>query len=66
MNAASLIETSLLLLQIALDAANKGGTADPIIADLEAAIAKLQSVQGTDVTWSQLQGLRVSTTWPSA
>ena len=63
MTVANYIELALLLLSDALSAAKVGGAAPEIIADLEASVAKLQSVQGTPVTWEQLQALRVNPTF---
>ena len=63
MGAASLIGLVLSLLQSILSSAKVGGVAPEIIADLEAAVANLLKVQGTDVTFQQLEGLRVTTEW---
>ena len=54
---------SLNLLSVSLAAAKIAGAPQAIIDELTAAITKLQSVQGTDVTWEQLQGLRTSAQW---
>ena len=66
MNAASLLSSSLVLLQIFLDTtmkANQAGKYDQLIADVQGMIAKLQEVHGTDVTWQQLNDLRVEKQW---
>lgn len=63
MNATAVISTSLLLLQLVLDAAIKNNAADAIIQSIQAAIQQLQAVQGSDVTWQQLNDLRVKPTF---
>ena len=63
MNITSYIELSLTLLQAALSAAKVGGMAPELLTDIEAALANLQAVQGTPVTWEQLQSLRVNPTF---
>ena len=57
------VQLGLGFLQVALEAAQKSGLAQEIIADLEAAIARLLKVVGTDVTYQQLQDLRVTKEW---
>jgi hypothetical protein len=37
--------------------------APELLTDIEAALANLQAVQGTPVTWEQLQSLRVNPTF---
>ena len=59
----SAIELALTLAQQVLAAAKINGLAVDIIADLEAAVASLEKVQGTDVTFDQLEGLRVKAQW---
>lgn len=54
---------SLNLLAVSLAAAKISGAPQTIIDEIEAAIAKLQTVQGTPVTWEQVQGLRTSAQW---
>jgi hypothetical protein len=63
MNIAEYIQLALALLQVSLTAAKVNGLPVEVIADLEAAVTKLQSVQGTPVSWEQLNGLRVTPTW---
>lgn len=63
MSATSLIALVLTLLQSVLAAAKVGGVPAEVITLLEGAIANLLQVQGTDVTYSQLEELRVKTEW---
>lgn len=63
MGAAALISLIVTLLQSILSAAKVGGVPADVIALIEGAIANLLKVQGTDVTYSQLEGLRVKTEW---
>jgi hypothetical protein len=63
MGAATLISLVLTLLQSILASAKVGGVAPNIIANIEAAAASLLAVQGTPVTFAQLEGLRVTTKW---
>jgi len=63
MGAASLISLVLTLLQSILASAKIGGVAPEVIANIEAAVANLLAVQGTPVTFAQLEGLRVTTKW---
>ena len=63
MGAASLISLVLTLLQSILAAAKIGGVAPEVISNIEAAVANLLAVQGTPVTYAQLEGLRVETKW---
>ena len=63
MGAASLISLVLTLLQSILASAKVGGVAPEVIANIEAAVANLLAVQGTPVTYAQLEGLRVTTKW---
>ena len=65
MNAATLVSTALFLLNLLLTSLTKNKTAPEIIALIQSAIASLQQVQGTDVTWQQLNDLRVEPTWGS-
>jgi hypothetical protein len=59
----SIISLVLSLLQTALDAATSNKVADEVIAGIQAAIAALQKVQGSDVTYQQLEDLRIKPTW---
>ena len=63
MGAATLIGMIVTLLQSILAAAKVGGVAPQMIANIEAAVASLLAVQGTPVTFAQLEGLRVTTKW---
>ena len=63
MGAATLISLVLSLLQSILAAAKVSGVAPDVIANVEAAVTNLLAVQGTPVTFAQLEGLRVTTKW---
>jgi hypothetical protein len=63
MGAATLISLVLTLLQSILAAAKVGGMAPAVVNNIEAAVANLLAVQGTPVTFAQLEGLRVTTKW---
>lgn len=63
MGAATLIGLVLTLLESVLASARIGGMAPEVIANIEAAVANLLAVQGTPVTFAQLEGLRVTTKW---
>lgn len=63
MGAATLISLVLALLQSVLASAKVGGLAPDLIANIEAAVTNLMAVQGTPVTFEQLEGLRVTTKW---
>ncbi len=63
MGATTLISLVLALLQSVLESAKVGGVAPELIANIEAAVTNLLAVQGTPVTYSQLEGLRVTTKW---
>ena len=63
MGAATLISLVLSLLQSILGAAKVGGVAADVIANIEGAVNHLLAVQGTPVTFAQLEGLRVTTKW---
>ena len=63
MGAATLISLILSLLQSILAAAKIGGAAPDVIANIEGAVTSLLAVQGTPVTFAQLEGLRVTTKW---
>ena len=63
MGAATLISLVLTLLQSVLASAKVGGLAPDLIANIEAAVTNLLAVQGTPVTFQQLEGLRVTTKW---
>jgi hypothetical protein len=63
MGAATLISLVLTLLQSILASAKVSGVAPELIANIEAAVASLLAVQGTPVTFAQLEGLRVTTRW---
>jgi hypothetical protein len=63
MGAATLISLVLTLLQSVLASAKIGGVAPDVVANIEAAVTNLLAVQGTPVTFTQLEGLRVTTKW---
>ena len=63
MGAAALIGMVISILQSVLSAAKVGGIAPEVVANIEAAVQNLLAVQGTPVTYSQLEGLRVKTEW---
>ena len=63
MGAATLISLVLTVLQSVLASAKIGGVAPDVIVNIEAAVANLLKVQGTPVTFAQLEGLRVTTKW---
>ena len=63
MGAATLISLVLALLESVLASAKVGGMAPEVIANIEAAVANLLAVQGTPVTFAQLEELRVTTKW---
>jgi len=63
MGATTLLSLILTLLESVLAAARVGGVAPEVIANLESAVASLLAVQGTPVTYAQLEGLRVVTKW---
>lgn len=63
MGATTLIALVLAILQSVLKAANVGGVPADIIALIQSAIDNLLKVQGTDVTYSQMESLRVKTEW---
>ena len=63
MGAATLISLILTLLQSILASAKVTGAAPDVVANIEAAVASLLKVQGTPVTFAQLEGLRVTTKW---
>ena len=59
----SIIDLVLSLLAGIIPQLIKNGAAPAVIADVQAAIDALAKVQGTPVTYSQLEGLRVKPTW---
>jgi len=63
MGATTLISLVLALLQSVLESAKIGGVAPEVIANIEAAVTNLLTVEGTPVTYAQLEGLRVTTKW---
>jgi hypothetical protein len=63
MGAAAIVNLVLILLNSVLSAAKVGGVPTDVIGNIEAAITNLLKVQGTDVTYSQLESLRVKTEW---
>jgi hypothetical protein len=67
MTGAAIVQMVLFLLNIVLGQFKQSSTATEAeqlaITGIEAAIAKLQEVHGTDVTFQQLESLRVQKTW---
>jgi hypothetical protein len=63
MNAAALIELSLTLVQSVLSQLKNTGAEAAIVADVQAAVDALLKVHGTDVTYQQLESLRVKPTF---
>lgn len=63
MGAATLVSLVLTLLQSVLASAKVGGVAPDVIANIESAVISLLKVKGTDVTFAQLEGLRVDPKW---
>lgn len=59
----NVIELVLALLANVLAAAKVGGAAPEVIAAIQAAIDSLAKVHGTDVTFQQLEELRVKPQW---
>lgn len=59
----SIIELVLGLLGTALAAAKVQGLPGEVVTGLQAAIASLQKVQGSPVTFSQLEELRIKPKW---
>jgi hypothetical protein len=59
----NIISLILSLLATTLEAAKVGGAAPEVIQAIESAIASLQKVQGSDVTYAQLEGLRIKPQW---
>lgn len=63
MGATTLIALIATLLQSVLSAAKVGGVPAEIVTLIEGALANILKVQGTDVSYSQLESLRVKTEW---
>lgn len=66
MTASGIITLALSLLQLVLGNLKSSTTTtdlSTIIAGLESAIASLEAVQGTPVTYAQLESLRVEPKW---
>ena len=59
----SIIELVLSLLGTALQAAKVNNVATDIVQGIEAAVEALQKVQGTPVTYGQLESLRIKPKW---
>jgi hypothetical protein len=59
----SVIDLVLSLLASILSTATKNGAANEIITGIQSAIDALVKVQGTPVTYSQLENLRVKPEW---
>ena len=66
MNAAAIVQMVLYLLGIVVGNLKQSTATAEIqqaITGIEAAILKLQEVQGSDVTYEQLESLRIEKTW---
>ena len=65
MTAAGIVQLALSLLQLVLGNLKGSGAtvASEITQGIEQAIAALEAVQGTPVTYSQLESLRVEPKW---
>ncbi len=63
MNAATLISLALTLVQSVLSQLKSTGAEAAIVADVQAAVDALFKVHGTDVTYQQLESLRVKPTF---
>jgi hypothetical protein len=59
----NIIELVLSLLGSALNAAKVSDVASEVVAGIEAAIVELEKVRGTDVTFQQVEALRVKPQW---
>jgi hypothetical protein len=59
----SIIDLVLSLLGTVLQAFIKSGAPQEIITGIQDAIASLTAVQGTPVTYAQLESLRATATW---
>lgn len=59
----SIIELVLSLLSTILPELIKNNAPQEVIAGIQAAIASLTAVQGTPVTFTQLESLRATPTW---
>ena len=59
----SVIDLVLSLLASILSTATKNGAAAEIIAGIQSAIDALTKVQGTPVTYGQLESMRVEPEW---
>lgn len=57
------IALALSLLQTVLASAQVGKAEQAVIDNLQAAMKKLLEVEGSDVTFEQLEGLRTSAKW---
>lgn len=63
MNAATLIQLALALIESVLSQLKSSGAEQAIVADVQAAFDALMKVQGSDVTFAQLEGLRTKPTF---
>ena len=57
------LQLAFMLITTELNAAKVGGAAPEILANLQASLDALLRVHGTDVTFDQLEGLRVTAKW---
>jgi hypothetical protein len=68
MNVAGIVQLALGLLNLVLGNLKSGTVTSDLqvaISGIESAISSLEAVQGTPVTYAQLEGLRVTPAWPS-
>jgi hypothetical protein len=68
MNIAGIVQLALGLLNLVLGNLKSGTVTSDLqvaISGIESAISSLEAVQGTPVTYAQLEGLRVTPAWPS-
>jgi hypothetical protein len=69
MNVAGIVQLALGLLNLVLGNLKSTPVTNDLqvaITGIESAIASLEAVQGTPVTYAQLEGLRVTPAWPSS
>jgi hypothetical protein len=63
MTAATIIQLALWLTQTVLTQVKGTDVEQQVLADVQAAVDALAKVHGTDVTYEQLESLRVKPTW---
>lgn len=59
----SILDLVLRLLNIALEAAHANEVSIEVVTGIQNAIAELEKVRGTPVTFGQLENLRIKSTW---